>query len=95
MYDSGPSQEELDAIGLLREDVTDDSDFEVWPENWLPFQVFSQVSTQWRVGYGGPTGLDYSQVKWVMELMRVKKPLEILHAIRTLESSALKTMSRS
>lgn len=95
MYDSGPSQEELDAIGLLREDVTDDSDFEVWPENWLPFQVFSQVSTQWRVGYGGPTGLDYSQVKWVMELMQVKKPLEVLHAIRTLESSALKTMARA
>jgi hypothetical protein len=97
MYDSGPSEEELAAIGLLREDVEDNSDFEVWPENWLPFQVFNETSSQWRVGPGGPTGLDYSQVKWVMELMKIKSKhqLEVLKAVRVLESSAIKTMNKS
>ncbi len=95
MYDSGPSDAELKAIGLLREDVMDTSDFEVWPENWVPFLVFSEVSTQWRVGAGGATGLDYVAVKWVMDLMKIKKKYEVLRAIRTMESSALKTMNKS
>ena len=95
MYDSGPSDAELKAIGLLREDVMDTSDFEVWPENWVPFLVFSEVSTQWRVGAGGATGLDYVAVKWVMGLMKIKKKYEVLRAIRTMESSALKTMNKS
>lgn len=93
MYDSGPSDEELDAIGLTREDVEDTSDFEVWPENWIPLQVFSELSTQWRMGPGGPTGLDYGAVRWVMDLLKVKKQYGVLRDIQVLESSALKTMS--
>ncbi len=95
MYDSGPSDEELKAFCLTREDVEDTSDFEIWPENWMPFLVFSEVSTQWRVGAGGATGLDYVAVKWVMGLMKIKKKYEVLRAIRTMESSALKTMNKS
>ena len=81
MYDPGPSDDELKAIGLLREDVTDTSDF--------------QLSTQWRVGYSGPTGLDYTAVEWVMSLMKVKKKREVFRAIRIMESSALSQMSKS
>lgn len=33
---------------------------EVWPENWPVFELFVQMGTQWRIGNGGPTGLDYS-----------------------------------
>ncbi len=95
MYDSGPSDEELKAFCLTREDVEDTSDFEIWPENWIPFLVFSEVSTQWRVGAGGATGLDYVAVEWVMGLMKIKKKYEVLRAIRTMESSALKTMNKS
>ena len=95
MYDSGPSDEELKALYMTREDVEDTSDFEIWPENWAPFLVFSEVSTQWRVGAGGATGLDYVAVKWVMDLMKIKKKYEVLRAIRTMESSALKTMNKS
>lgn len=94
MYDSGPDQAELDAIGLTREDVTETSDFEVWPENWVPFQVFSEVSTQWRMGPGGPTGLDYGEVRWVMKLLKVKNPYRVLQAIQVLESSALRVMAK-
>mgnify|MGYP000902555874 FL=1 len=95
MYDSGPSEEELSLLGLLREDVVDDRDFEVWPENWEPYLVFARVSTQWRTGPGGPVGLDYKTVEWVMGLLRVKNPLRVLDAIQVLEFSALRTMNKS
>ena len=94
MYDPGPSEEELEAIGLLREDVEDTSDVEVWPENWVPFKVFNKVSTQWRVGAGGATGLDYSVVYSTMDRMKIKKQLAVLDAIRVMEACALSTMNR-
>lgn len=94
MYDPGPSEEELEAIGLLREDVEDTSDVEVWPENWVPFKVFNKVSTQWRVGAVGATGLDYSVVYSTMDRMKIKKQLAVLDAIRVMEASALSTMNR-
>ena len=94
MYDPGPSSEELEAIGLLREDIEDTSDVEVWPENWLPFKVFNKVSTQWRVGAGGATGLDDSVVYSTMDRMKIKKQLAVLDAIRVMEASALSTMNR-
>jgi hypothetical protein len=94
MYDPGPSEEELEAIGLLREDVEDTIDVEVWPENWVPFKVFNKVSTQWRVGAGGATGLDYSVVYSTMDRMKIKKQLAVLDAIRVMEASALSTMNR-
>lgn len=95
MYDSGPSEEELTLLGLLREDVVDDSDYEVWPENWEPYLIFARVSTQWRVGPGGPVGLDYKAVEWVMDLLKVKNKIKVLDAVQVLESSALRTMSKA
>lgn len=96
MYDPGPSDEELFALGLLREDVADTSTLEVWPENWIPYKVFSEVSTQWRVGPGGRVGLDYLAVNWLMNLTKIKqkKRFEILKAIQVMEYSALKIMSK-
>lgn len=31
----------------------------VWPENWSALQLFSRLSTQWRMGASGPAALDY------------------------------------
>lgn len=96
MYDSGPSDEELKAIGLEREDIADNSNFEVWPENWEPFLVFSEVSTQWRVSMNGPSGLDYNVAFKFMDLMKIgeSKQLKTIRAIRVMESSALKQMAK-
>lgn len=95
MYDSGPSDEELEAIGLNREDVENTDVLDVWPENWLPMQVFSRLGTQWRVGMGGATGLDYSALISVMNLLEVKKKDRgyMFWAIQKMESAALKQMS--
>ena len=76
--------------------MTDNSTIEVWPENWLPFQVFSGSATQWRVGAGGATGLDYLAVDWVMGMLKVPEEdrLDVFHAVRILESEALRQMNK-
>lgn len=76
--------------------MTDNSTIEVWPENWLPFQVFSGSATQWRVGAGGATGLDYLAVDWVMGMLKVPEEdrLDVFQAVRILESEALRQMNK-
>ena len=95
MYDSGPSDEELALIGIRREDVEDTSVIEVWPENWVPFQIFNEISSQWRTGMNGPVALDYNVAFKFMDLMRVKpkKHLEVIRAIKVMERSALNQMN--
>ena len=98
MYDSGPSEAELRAIGLLREDVVDLSDFEVWPDNWLPYEIFCEVSDQWRMGQGGPVGLDLNVVFHVMDLFEINsrdERLDTLRAIRVMSASAITQMNKS
>ena len=34
----------------------------LWPENLLPWECWHAVQTQWRMGMGGATGLDYASV---------------------------------
>ena len=34
----------------------------LWPENLLPWECWHAVQTQWRIGMGGATGLDYTAV---------------------------------
>ena len=96
MYDSGPSDAELEAIGLHREDVEDTTPVEIWPENMLPFTVFNEVSSQWRVGANGPTALDQTFVFMYMDRMGIKykKQLEVIRAIKVMERAALNQMNK-
>lgn len=96
MYSSGPSDDELEALGFTRDDV-DDSEQEVFPENWLPFTIFIDLVRQWRVGMGGPTGLDYSALPFVFDLHEVKKKKrrEVFEALRVMEDEALRVMAES
>ena len=94
MYDSGPSTGELEALGLSREDVEDNSDVEVWPENWTAFCVFNKVSTQWRVGTGGAIGLDYNVVYSTMDRMKIKNQIKVLDAVRVMECEALRVINK-
>ena len=47
------------------------------------------------MGPGGPTGLDYTQVKWSMSLRKVSKKerLPTLHDVQVMEASALRKMA--
>lgn len=45
----------------------------LWPENVLSWNLFLAVSTQWLVGSGGATGLNYPGVEVVMRNWRIKR----------------------
>ena len=96
MYDSGPSDAELEAFGLKREDVENKDTTEIWPENWLPFKVFVELDTSWNVGPGGPVGLNWQAVPVWFDLMKVsdKKRFDVSSAIRVMEKEALRQMTK-
>ncbi len=67
----------------------------MWPENWAVWLVFDSVFTQWRVGMGGPTGLDYNAVYPLLD-RAAKDPQEwdeMFSDIQVMEGAALKQMS--
>lgn len=70
---------------------------EIYPEHELPIRVFSALATQWRIGMGGPTGLDYAALPAVMDLLCVsqRKRGAVFDDLRILESAALSVMSEA
>ena len=70
---------------------------EVWPDNHAAFILFNNLSTQWRVGMGGPTGLDYAAVYPLLD-RAAKDPQEwdeMFSDIQVMEGAALKQMSEN
>ena len=80
------SHDELVEIGL--------EDFEIWPENFQSYMVFSAMSTQWRTGFNGVTGLDYNVLPEIWR--RLKIPFQdrdyIFKDIMIMENKALEIM---
>lgn len=79
------------ALGLTREDIADQDVVYVLPDNWLPIRVFQSMSTQWRVGMSGASGLDYSALPIVMKLEDVRKKdrRDVFDCVQVLERAAL------
>lgn len=71
--------------------------FGVWPENWPAFCVFEAMRTQWRVGMGGYTGLDYAALPACMKLCEIKAAdrTEVFERVRQMENEALKFFDES
>jgi len=69
---------------------------EVWPDNWQARRVFDAIATQWRLGMGGPTGLDYNVLYHKMDRMHLSgTEYDDLEAeIRVMEDAALTYMRR-
>lgn len=68
---------------------------EVWPENHAAFTLFCKLQTQWRVGMGGPTGLDYNVLLALLARMKLKAEAheEMFLDVRVMESAALEAMN--
>ena len=67
---------------------------EIWPETELPFRVFSDLSTQWRMGASGPVGLDYGVLFHKLDRMKLE-PVEyerLEHSVRIMEDEALSVL---
>lgn len=67
---------------------------EIWPDNLLTVDVFSAMSTQWRTGYSGATGLDYSVLPVIFKIHRIAQRhwAQIFDGLKIMESAALEVM---
>jgi hypothetical protein len=68
---------------------------EVWPENWPAFALFCSMQTQWRVGMGGATGIDYSALYPLLD-RHASDPDEwnaLFEDVQTCERAALAAMN--
>lgn len=81
-------------LGFDPEDF-DDNEFtiEVWECNADAFYVFEAMATQWQAGMAGATGLNYTAMPVVMEMVGIgkKRRPEVFASVRIMEQEALKT----
>jgi hypothetical protein len=67
---------------------------DVWPDNLAAVNVFISMSTQWNVGMGGPTGLNYVALPFALDMAGVSAAdrAEVFSDIRIMEDAALEKM---
>ena len=72
-----------------------EEEVELWAINAEAFSVFNSMSTQWRAGMSGATGLDYTSLPIVMDLEGIDADdrKQVFRDVRTMEQEALKTMA--
>lgn len=85
--------EDMATFGLTDDDY-DDVIIHVLPDVWPAFCLFQSLSTQWRTGFGGATGLDYNVLPWLMRVHGIEDEATALNDIRIMERTALKTMHK-
>lgn len=93
LYWRAPTESELTQLGLKAKHFPPPQ-VELWPECVLPIELFSRVATQWRVGAGGPIGLDYNVVYQELqrEALVPERHAEVMAGIRVIEHAALEHM---
>jgi hypothetical protein len=68
--------------------------YEVLPEAWPAMRVFLKVQTQWRADSGAVIGLDYGSVRWVIEMLQLADPLEVLADLQVVEATVVAAMNK-
>lgn len=94
LYARLPTGQEAAAAGFELSDYFEE--VEVWPENALAFSLFEEMSTQWRGGFSGPTGLDYAFLFQLLDRhgLTGSEWWQAFHDIRTMEAVALSTFNK-
>ncbi|WP_462402972.1 DUF1799 domain-containing protein [Pseudomonas sp. Marseille-QA0332] len=74
-----------------------EEEVEVWPDIWPAFRLFEALGTQWRLGQGGPSGLDYTAVPVTAAMLGIKRRdlVDIFPDLRVFEVEALAVMAES
>ena len=72
-------------------------DVKVWPDNVPTLNVFVAMSTQWRVGHSGATGLDYAALPVVEDRVGIKPDdrRAVFDGLRAMEEAALAQMAEN
>lgn len=67
----------------------------VWGSNWKTLELFAAMSTQWRVGMAGATGLDYTALPIVARSLNIKLTPARFGYLRAMERTALDVMKEA
>lgn len=67
-------------------------DVEIWSDNVGTLQCFIGLSTQWRSGMNGVTGLDYAAVSVVIEMNEVLDKKAVFNELQAMEMEVLRVM---
>lgn len=70
---------------------------EVWSDAWPAFCLFEALGTQWRMGPGGATGLDYAAILSTAKMLGIKRRIlqDAFPDLRVMEAEALAVMAES
>lgn len=60
----------------------------------IQYRIFARLETQWRTDQGFYTGLDYSAVSVLMDMMQVSDKVSMLDDIRVMEAAALTILNK-
>jgi hypothetical protein len=82
---------------MRRSDYEDEPPEEIHVDEEMDqaLDVYFAMSTQWRSGMNGATGLDYSSLPFLMELYKIDDRELVFNDLRVLEAAALKMMHRA
>jgi len=96
IYVRAPTEDELAGTGFTLEDYADEEPVEIWPENMPSINLFFTLSTQWIMGPGGATGLNYIPLFHRMDRMNLsEQDYEwMFDDIRVIEAAALTAMNQ-
>lgn len=64
---------------------------------WPAVCLFEALGTQWRLGPGGPSGLDYAAIPRIAKILGLKRRdlSEAFHDLRLMENEALAIMAEA
>lgn len=95
MYERPPDEKQLAVWGLRPEDYPS-KEVEIWPDNFEAYALFCALSTQWRIGMAGPTGLDYNVLYSKLDRMGLEPERydELEGDVGVIERAALEEIAR-
>jgi hypothetical protein len=75
----------------------DDGEVDIWPDNVPATNVFIAMQTQWRVSFGGRTGLDYNALPTVFRMTGLPRKdwSAVFEDVRVMEAAGLKAMQET
>jgi hypothetical protein len=93
--ENGSGSENLSLLGF-GPDEFEEIAVDVWPENVAALNVFLSMWTQWRVGFSGPYGFDYTALPVVMDLTNIPTAdrADTFESLRVMEREAVSLMNR-
>lgn len=96
LYEVPPSAEDLQASGIpaaAAKSFLISDPIELWHCNVNTFTLFAGMRTQWLVGMGGKTGLNYAVLGFVAAMLKIKLTPQRFREIQLMELEALRVMS--